>query len=266
MKIHKICLFSLACILICLQTNATENDKKGIQADIECFCSQYLELVGTEESDYLLHNIFTPEMYEKYGRLICETGGDPLLGGQDFVNSQKYECKHLEESWYEICWHDTIHNNRRSIPIKCITDTLGITRISYIVPEWGKYGDTFLSIIPHDIIYSNGEKFLTTFYSNYVLPYISMSLKLKIKLEDIRAKYCTSDFLSKYPITEDEGCTIDPIIANKSDIDFWSYNALEINNCGKGWFLLDFRLDKRKIKIKLKRKKGEYKITDLLFL
>lgn len=271
MRRYRIVLLIYFCVGIpaWAQTNTAGTSlEKHIQTEIEHFYSQYLHMLETGESRVsLLHDIFTPEMCDKYYRQVCKLDADPLLGGQDFEQGETYKCRHLDGAWYEVYWREAYSNTIKRIPIRCIIDSLGKTKISHIAPETGKYGDDFIHINVLPVVHKNAFDFLTSFYSNYLAPYIRMSLNLKQDLERIRARYCTEEFLVAHPISRDDEwfCDTDPLIANMGDVDGWSYHALSIKDCGQGWYMINFGLEKVQIRIELVKAKGVYKIANLRY-
>lgn len=220
--------------------------------------------------------LFTPEMWEKRGRLASVQGADPLIRAQDYseYGLESLSCKHLADNWYEVSYAWSEEDEPIHIPVRINTQG-GHFRFDYITPSWGKWlGDKLFDIAkPGKVDQETASKFVTSFYRQYTYLYALMVPDLEQKLMQMQEKYCTKAMLQKINDLKeelegdmDEG--LDLLVMNH-DFDIYWYSTLKIEPLTENTFSVNYRIDEPKgtytvkVKVTATREDGAWKIDNI---
>lgn len=259
-------------LFFCMEAHGQVSREEFIANKIKAFYVCYLEAFCNDKDDdeaLSLKDFITPEMLEKRARLICATDADPLTRSQDVSGNaaQTVTCHHLDGDWYEVSFRLGEGDTLTYIPLKVSADSLGIVRISYVTSEWGgrAYGDSLFNL-PQVMVVDDKDAatFVETFYRRYTYLYCQMPHSLDRDLAKMVKGYCISALTKKIvrkkkELQDMESC-YDPIIGY-GDFDVSFYASLKVEPVCKDVFSVSYA--HVKLKVKVVRKKGRYKIADV---
>lgn len=110
---------------------------KQIENDILEYYTVYMNLNDIDSLRRFRRNILTTDMYDKYLKMVDETGADPIINAQDVSEwaIKTLSCKHVKKEWYVVSYQPQPNTSPILIMLKASKDSLGTTRISNIKPN-----------------------------------------------------------------------------------------------------------------------------------
>lgn len=263
------------CMIFSLGCTANTNSISDKESCEKWVVDSYKKWMTRNYMDTVLpKQLFTPEMWQKLGRLNSVIDADAMLRAQDISDYgvESVTCNHLEGDWFQVSYFWNEGDLPVVIPVK-IKEVDGDYKFCYITPYWGAWrGDSLFDVKPcGNVNQNNALDFVRSFYCNYTYLYAVMTPDLEHKLRDLQLKYCTSEMNHKIVETIDEmkgdigGDCYDPVIMS-CDFDIYWFDSLEVDTLSQDDYIVSYQFSNDylvKLKVHVVQQSGKWMIDDV---